>query len=266
MNIVLKGADFSANNIGHVDLPIVYNQMTLDYLAAIPTRGATMTYNELRGLNNFFDGLSENGLLSKIDKCFIPAFGATEGAVNLVAPASAPLNLPVASSNVVYSSNGIRMLNGSFFTSNFSQTYNLFHAGFANKTPIAGTISVVSGAINSSASSYSFTIGRKPSASMDASGVLISSTDRIHIPNHVNSSGVVIVGNDASNWQAYVDGEYGVDNRQNSIITTNPTIGGNNANPDCFHPIWFLTFGKSSMTQTQISIYGSLIQNLMDVF
>lgn len=71
MIIVLKGADFSANNIGQIDIPVDWQDETLAILAK-QTRYTTSDAQAI-ALNKFIYTLKEAGIYSKIG-LFVPVF------------------------------------------------------------------------------------------------------------------------------------------------------------------------------------------------
>lgn len=71
MIIVLKGADFSANNIGQIDIPVDWQDETLAILAK-QTRYTTSDAQAI-ALNQFIYTLKEEGIYSKIG-LFMPVF------------------------------------------------------------------------------------------------------------------------------------------------------------------------------------------------
>lgn len=71
MIIVLKGADFSANNIGHVDIPVDWQDETLAILAK-QSRYTTSDAQAI-ALNKFIYTLKAAGIYSKIG-LFMPVF------------------------------------------------------------------------------------------------------------------------------------------------------------------------------------------------
>lgn len=83
MIIVLKEADFSANNIGKITMPI--SDFTLAAITASGNSG--MTDAEKEALDSFFmavGAIDNNGIWSKLDKVYLPFIGGdvTYGLVN----------------------------------------------------------------------------------------------------------------------------------------------------------------------------------------
>lgn len=77
MIIVLSGADFSANNIGKIDLPVELDDTTKSILSMLTKYGATSM--QAQHLNNFVLGLKSNGIYEKLTYLFLPIFAKELG-------------------------------------------------------------------------------------------------------------------------------------------------------------------------------------------
>lgn len=73
MIVTLQGADFSANNIGHVDVPIEISEFTLSAIAA--SGNNSMTDAQIQALDTFFRNIgavANTGIFTKMDYIFLP--------------------------------------------------------------------------------------------------------------------------------------------------------------------------------------------------
>lgn len=70
MIIVLKGADFSANNLGQVDVPITYTEKMLNYFEALGN--STLSEEKKQAAAKLVAQLEYEGLMSKIGYLFLP--------------------------------------------------------------------------------------------------------------------------------------------------------------------------------------------------
>ena len=83
--IVIKGADYSAKNLGKVTLPDTlpdtshYSPESLAYLNAV---GIDSNSSKGRAINVFFDGLIKNNLFTKIDAGYL-FVGETKEQINV---------------------------------------------------------------------------------------------------------------------------------------------------------------------------------------
>lgn len=262
---IARNGNFSENKIGTIEVPIVYEAETLAYKEAIPTAASSFDYARNLALNNFFKGLKENSLLSKITRNYLPIFGQTEGAINLVNPSDTPLNLPTT--NATYNSRGMT-ISQSFLT-NFVQDWTQFHLGFYNLDGRPES----DGDIMSTTIAATYTdlrVGRRVKG-VNNSGINVTPVDYSLLSGYSFSSGSVLTGKTNTVWQSYINGEYPAEITWsgNTIAGNNPIIGGvDDASSSEIpgHPISFLTFGDSALTQSDFIIYGSLIENLMQAF
>lgn len=267
MIFVIPGADYSANNIGQVETPIIYDEATTLYLNAIPTAAAGLTYDQRKALNNFIKGLKTASIFTKITHLCMPVFGMTEGGVNIVAP-STNINLP--STNATYDSDGVLFSLG--WDSGISKNGRELCCGFYNTTaaPIGGSVQRIG--ISRGAGGY--WLARKSSTtSSTASDIILSTDNRINFPNHAASIGPIICSYSGSGNYMYgvVDAEFGSDTaiNQTPIPTSfNVIIGGAVAALDTSvlgARIGLITLG-APLTDTEIVAYGSLQTSLMSAF
>lgn len=74
MIFIVKGADYSANNIGHIDIKRELNQFTLD--AIVASGNESMSTAQKIALDNFFESVGAFGtrseVWSKLDRVYIP--------------------------------------------------------------------------------------------------------------------------------------------------------------------------------------------------
>jgi hypothetical protein len=102
MDIIVKGADFSANKIG-----IAISQKTLDVVSAT---GATLTNTELEGLNVYLNALTTNSLLggSKLTRFYLPVLQTdiTKSFVN-VADDNLAVDIVPTAGEVAYINKGL---------------------------------------------------------------------------------------------------------------------------------------------------------------
>lgn len=84
MKRILKNADFSANNLGQVDLPVQLDE----YAAALFTNSfveKTLTNRQKKSVETYFNALQSNGLFSKVAVMYLPflAGNVSEAFINL---------------------------------------------------------------------------------------------------------------------------------------------------------------------------------------
>jgi hypothetical protein len=267
MKIILKTADFSANNIGQVEVPIDFAVETLAYFEAIPTAFASLTYNQKFQINKFILGLKSNSLFAKNDhRVYLPIFGKTEGAVNMLNPAQTALNLPNASGSVIYDVNGLT-LDSTNFTSNYNVKWDDSFFGFINKTNDVASVTRTSfidrGAFVG--------IGRKLSST--SAGLVYSGDVRVLIPGRSTSNGYVFgsygsagVALSKRGSNVIVDGEYGYDADSALTFTDAPILfGGSGTYPDCAHSVALIVTGNEALTPGETQAYGALLGNLYPV-
>lgn len=75
MNIMLKTANFSANNIGQIDIPFEPSALTKSIMAKY---SHTFTNNEQRAIDIFTRTLVSNSIWNKIKYLWLPVFAKTE--------------------------------------------------------------------------------------------------------------------------------------------------------------------------------------------
>lgn len=89
MIIVLSGADFSANNIGKVEIEIKISERTKAICAAY---GKSFTTDQQIALQNLIDWLDDEGILAELDALYLPCMANSLDKV-LVNVAKAPYNV-----------------------------------------------------------------------------------------------------------------------------------------------------------------------------
>lgn len=99
MILVVKGADFSANKIDTIDIPIELSEWTKAVIAKYPS--FTFTDAIKRKLELFFRALSTNGILDKIQYLSFPVFGnsISEAVANVLSDSYTP-TVPSGASSV----------------------------------------------------------------------------------------------------------------------------------------------------------------------
>lgn len=266
MKVILNTADFSANNIGQVEVPINYANETLAYLEAIPTTAASLNDTQKRGINSFFKGLINNSLYAKMERIYIPRFGQIEGGINLVNPSQTGLNLPASGGGVTYDVNGV-LLGTNYFTANFAYGLDNKFMGFANKTAVS---SIPDSAFRSLCLNYAgfIGLGRVQTGTQSEAGLIVSGFDRALVTGRSLSAGYMLTSTDDETdvRSVIVDGEYVSISKETNNISTELYIGGQNqvGYTDCKHHISLLLFG-TKLNQTEMSLLGGLIDNLMAV-
>ena len=107
MIIVLKGADFSANNIGKVDVSSVLSDRTKKIVARFSKNLSDYTQFALQEL---IDWLDSEGILSNMDALYLPCLAGTleEAFVNV---AKSPFNTDIVLDSEIFElkSNGVRV-------------------------------------------------------------------------------------------------------------------------------------------------------------
>lgn len=262
MVIVIKGSDFSSNNLGQITLPIYWDTDALAYTAKIPTAFAAMSDAKKRALNKFFKGLKSAGIYSKITHLYLPIFGQSEGGINLITPTQ-NIGFPVSGPIATYSNNGVYFLQG--WQVPFSKNLLDVHAGFYNTTACPDVdqlrLGIASGGND-------FWVGRRISSPKNAGFLLNAVLPRIILANHMTSIGAVIgTTNFAANYTAtQVDGEYGtIAQAYNGNNSTFLKLGYHTVGSNTFlleASVGLYTFG-SSLAQTELATYSALQTSLM---
>lgn len=260
---VIKGADYSANNVGQIEVPITWDASLVPYIAQIPNALAAMSYAKQKALNQYVKALKSNNIFSKITQHYLPILGRQEGGVNLINPTQ-NIGFPNDNSIATYDSKGVKFLLG--WIHPLPPNWNSIHAGFynttANSADTANRIGISKG------SSSFFIAGRRTSAAN--SGTLLDSNYRAQVTNHVGSIGPVIGVLDASAMVArtIVDAEYkGYQGTAAISIppTSNTILGGVTSGTNASildSSIGLFTFG-TALTESELSIYAALQTNLM---
>lgn len=259
----LKGADFSANNIGKVDLPIVWDD---DARAFVNTLAGHEDFSDSknRSINNLFSSLKVNNIWSKVVTLIFPIFGQADAGKNV--KGSGNITMPVNSSFDQYGLN----LNTNAWT--WNRTFNRTNQciGVYNTQPTTtpnGNFCVSMGF----QSGANIGAGRKVLASNAQAGVVISSPVRIQINNRANNSGLILLSSNQSIplLHCMVDGEGNSDsdawgNGNTPILL----IGGTNATTTASFlnaPIGCV-FDSSYLTLDEMAIVDNLIDNVVKSF
>ncbi|GLU54453.1 hypothetical protein Dfri01_39140 [Dyadobacter frigoris] len=262
MVIKISGADYSANPVRQIDIPVEFEAETTAYATRIPVAYAAMTATKKKALNTFIKGLKTNGLLAKINGLYLPIFGQTEGGVNLKTP-TFNVGLPASGVVATYDSKGILFLQGWLYPPN--ESWADIHCGFYNTTSNADNSGF---RIGWGKSGQTFSLANRRGNS-SSTGLLFATGWTAQLPNHVASIGPVI-GSHISATKfigCAIDGEY----TENISTSTLPTfsaatiIGGTavGANTNALaQPIGLLTTG-TALNQAQATTYAALQTTLM---
>ncbi|MND74234.1 hypothetical protein D3C80_658220 [compost metagenome] len=265
MIIRINNADFSANNIGEVDIPITYDPDALAYLNAIPVTFAGMTYAKKKAINIFFKKLKSNGIYSKIIRLFLPIFGQSDGGVNLINPLE-NIAFPTDSSIATYNSKGIYFLKG--WGCPFTVLSQDMHAGSYNTTSAPDVDKV---RVSIGKSSAEFWLGRRISSSRLAGLLPNPTTPRINFSNQMTAIGPLIGTSKTSittqsavvgyDMQTQVNGNYVPTGAINLVLgshTVNDSVNTQETSYGLF------SFG-SYLTPSELTAYGQLQINLINV-
>ncbi len=260
MILIASGADASANPIGHVEVPIIWDSDAAAYRAATPVAASAANYAKSKALNNFFKGVKTAGLWTKISHMYLPVFGQAEGGVDLKNPAS---NIGFPASNATYNAQGVN------FSLAWAMPYSLntsdIHVGAFNTTAPPDNTDIIRVSIGQSSSN--FQLGRRIQATRQAGILYNAGLARLSVTDHMLSIGPMIAVNKASTpmTAVQIDSEY-VSNPQTyagGVVTLNlsgTSAGANTNNPN--QVFGFYTFG-TFLTQAEMATYGALQTTLM---
>lgn len=258
----VSGADYSANPVRVIDIPVAFEAETTAYATYIPVAYAAMTNAKKLALNNFVKGLKNNGIWAKINNLNIPLFGQTEGGVNLKTPTT-NIGLPASGAVATYDSKGILFLQGWLYPPN--ESWADIHCGFYNTTSNPDNTGFHIGFAKNAT-----TIGiANRRGNSGQSGLLFATGYSAQLPNHVASIGPLIGSYVAATkfLGCAIDGEY----TENTATGTNPTltavtvVGGSTAGTSTNvlgSSLGLLTSGNA-LTQAQATLYAALQTSLM---
>lgn len=257
MILRIKEADFSANNIGQVEMPYIPEAETTAYFNVISGSTSGLTYAKSRAINTFIKGLKTNNLWSKVSAVNVPLFGRVDGGVNIINP-SQNIGFPTGAT---YTANGVRFSNG--FSSPWQVNRRSQHMGFYNTTASDGTVTKVSMSI------AAITFGR--AVISDGAALIINQTVRPRVLNHAQSIGAMLESVSTASGLTYVN----VDGEASSNVAVSDSdiassalfpviMGGANTGTtslaDYSHGLF--TYG-AALSTAELSIYSSLITNMM---
>lgn len=261
MVIKIPGADFSANAVRVIDIPIEFEAETVAYALHVPVAYDAMSNTKKKALNTFFKALKTNALWSKIENLYLPIFGQTEGGVNLKAP-TVNIGFPASGATATYDANGIKFLLG--WNTSLTHSWNDIHAGFYNTTSNANGAAARIGISNPT----NWWIGRVGSANQ--TGFIVNGSYRAQLLNHVASIGPVLACADQANKyvKVAVDGEYKEVTDASAFpatANTSITFGGQSpasTNLILDSSIGLFTIG-TKLTQAEMVLYAALQTTLM---
>lgn len=152
MIIVLKGADFSANNIGKLDITTEIDSKVVDAMSKLTKYPCSTTNEYAKALNTLYLSLKNYGIYDKITLLSLPIMSATieQSGYNFV-DGSVSNEIPM----IYYlGDNGEMRYSGTFSSDNKSGGFDVLHTSdnlcvFGDMTPISGD------------SGYSFSLGNK---------------------------------------------------------------------------------------------------------
>lgn len=265
MIIIVRGADFSANNIGQVVLPFEPIGETTAYLSAI---SINPTDNVKKGIDVFLRGVKSNLINTKIDRIYLPLLGSVDGGINLLNPSQENINLP--SSGASYDANGV------LFTTNYELPYAVNTRDFSyGAFNTLGVLTTTPKVLLSSPTS-NWWLGRGISTSGTLSGIIVDGTSRILTTGDGGGASGLVMGAHNLNNQFFacmIDGMFaqmtpptGL-STANSPLSSNLLIGGNiGANYMAGMPIGIFFTGTQALNESEMSIINTLINDLRASF
>lgn len=264
MIIVLKGADFSANNIGRIDLPLVWDADAKIYFESLDNH-EDFTLQQQMAINNLFKVLKSNGIYSSINNMYFPIFGRVDGGKNIKNP-SQNANLPTT--GATYDENGMLLSLGWRYSNN---VVNRDHTiGVYNTTP---SVIVTAGQANVSAAidASSRILGRRIANNNTDCGYIASSTARVTIPNRASGIGLLAGGQSELNnkTSCFADSESGVDSIfGGSSDSESRVIGGltSGASVSLLNASIGVIFDSKYLPNDKVSIVASLLDKVIESF
>lgn len=262
MIIIVKGANFSANNIGQVDVPIAYDADARAYLDAIPATDAILSEDKKKAINSYFKSLKSGGLFSKINHLYLPIFGRVDGSVNLKNPL---INLGLPSSGATYDAQGVLFTTG-WVAIPISVSMRESLGGIYNTTQVVATGTTPASAFGYTGGSGYF----KRKGSSNFSNMILTATNRVDglagsaaftglLAGSFSFTGNYMVGTDGTN----VMSDATVLASEVPDSTINPTIGSLQSLSEPLNAkIGLIVFG-SPFTAIELEAYRSLTATLM---
>ena len=272
MITVIQGVDFSNVSIGTVQVPIDWDSDALAYKSAIPITSANFTYAKEKALNNFFKGLKTAQIWGKINRLYLPLFGAIEGSVNLKTPGLNGLGLPASGPIATYDANGV-LFSGIFSAGVITQAqlgdshYGIYDT--TNSEEVSARVAIGLGP----ATGVVYSISRRNTSTSNLSLFAVDSTNRASIANHANSKGVLIGSMNKSIERMSVQslGEYASYTAPSAgsipinAMSRNIILGSSSANAYSFPlngRIGLVTIG-TYLNQSELALYSALQTDLI---
>lgn len=259
--IVVKGANYSAKNLGKVTLP--YNTpFSTDSLAYLNAVGENKLSDKGRAINNFIDALIKTGIWSKIDSAY-PFYGDTAAKVNVNmknptqlasleqgAIVSGGVSLAYTTSKVLLNNNITRRETG--------------HLLVYNKTLENGSDIRVMLSSKSGATGTNLTLARSTSTQHITAGAAFGLT-LVKIPQ-VNEIGTLIATYDGTKNSIFSrgvkKGELATGQSENAVeeLYLGLNVGSTNYNTESV--ISFVSVGQG-LTDAEVVIYNDLVEALV---
>ena len=268
MVIIIKGADYSANNLGQIEVPYTKQAETVSYLSAISTTAEALNYTKTKALDSYIKTLKNASIWGKIQHVFVPIFGRVDGSVSLKTP-SYSLGLPNDSAYASYSSLGVKFAKGwlSPLQLNFKNDANGINQTFggynteARPTAQGDNTSVMM----SNNSSYGW-LGRRISSGLYAGLLVSSALTRSQVLNRSYSAGLMLATIQGTQQSVSVDGEY-VSVTQNFTGSSdrNLILGSFQADNTSaiLNASLGLLFFSTALSQSEVAVVNSATNELM---
>lgn len=265
MIIVLKGADFSANNIGRVELPLVWDVDAKGYVDSLSS-SSTFTDIQNRSINSLFVGLKSNDIYQSIKGLYLPIFGRIDGGKNIKNPSS-NINLP--NSGATYDNNGVLFSLGWLYPNTITKSNHTI--GIYNTTPTtqpggSGNPPAVSAAPRTTTN----ILGRKTLTNNTQAGYTIDGTIRPSILNHSNSVGLLAGGqSELLNKTSFFADSESIDAIYGGTATfTSFNIGGTTSGTadNLLMASIGVIFDSNYLSNEQVSIMSVLLDDIVNAF
>ncbi len=194
MIIVLKNADFSANNIGQIEVPIIWDT---DAKTFVDSLTGTISDERKRKINTLFVQLKAQQVFDKITSLYLPILGSSDGGKSI--KGTSTITYPSAST---FESKGVRLSLG-FRMPNFNRSNGSI--GVYNSAPIDSNSGTLSASLSFNTVNVESSAGTNPGRSAGravlnagTSGGLTLGTPRITINGELKSVGFVAVSTNSS--------------------------------------------------------------------
>lgn len=189
MIIVLKNADFSANNIGKIDVPIIWDA---DAKTFVDSLIGTVSNEQKKKINTLFVQMKNKNLFNKITSFYLPILGSSDGGKNIKGT-----NNILYPSESTWESKGVRLSMG-FRMSGFNRVNGSI--GVYNSEPIDSNSGTISASLSFNTVNIESNSGTNPGRSCGravlnagASGGLTLGSPRITINGELKSVGFAAV-------------------------------------------------------------------------